>query len=113
MLISFSSRFKMSNDSSTDIIASAGAPALLCMRWVKRERERERERERQTDGCDVTIVALKLAISLHFSLGKNFALFVSIVVLKLAMILHLPLPRTRTFRLSFHTSRLSCLKWSP
>ena len=36
----------------------------------ERERERERERDTETDGSDVTIVALKLAISLHFSLPK-------------------------------------------
>ena len=35
-----------------------------------REREREREVQRETDGSDVTIVALKLAISLHFLLPK-------------------------------------------
>ena len=39
-----------------------------------RERERERERERgiqtERDGSDVTIVALKLAMNLHFPLPK-------------------------------------------
>ena len=34
------------------------------------EREREREREREIDGSDVTIVALKLAMNLHFPLPK-------------------------------------------
>ena len=33
-----------------------------------RERERERYREREKDGSDVTIVALKLAMNLHFPL---------------------------------------------
>ena len=33
-------------------------------------REREREREREIDGSDVTIVALKLAMNLHFPLPK-------------------------------------------
>ena len=56
-----------------------------------RERERERYREREIDGSDVTIVALKLAMNLHFPLPKirtigdelytfpcqKFALFVS------------------------------------
>ena len=51
-----------------------------------RERERERYREREIDGSDVTIVALKLAMNLHFPLPKSrtigdeltlFALFVS------------------------------------
>ena len=36
----------------------------------ERERERERERDTETDGSDVTIVALKLAVSLHFPLPK-------------------------------------------
>ena len=48
-----------------------------------RERERYREREREKDGSDVTIVALKFAMNLHF-----------------------PLPKIRTFRFSLHTSRL-------
>ena len=37
-----------------------------------RERERDTEREREIDGSDVTIVALKLAMNLHFPLPKNF-----------------------------------------
>ena len=49
-----------------------------------RERERERERDTETDGSDVTIVALKLAMNLHF-----------------------PLPKFRTFRFSLHTSHIS------
>ena len=36
----------------------------------ERERERERERDTETDGSDVIIVALKLAMSLHFPLPK-------------------------------------------
>ena len=39
-------------------------------REIQTERERERERERQRDGSDVTIVALKLAMNLHFLLPK-------------------------------------------
>ena len=43
-------------------------------REIQREREREiqreRERERERDGSDVTIVALKLAMNLHFPLPK-------------------------------------------
>ena len=35
-----------------------------------REREREIQRERETDGSNVTIVALKLAMNLHFPLPK-------------------------------------------
>ena len=59
---------------------------------------RERERGTDRDGSDVTIIALKLAMNLHFSL-PNFA--------QLAMSLHFPLPKIRTFRFSLHTSRLS------
>ena len=47
-----------------------------------RERERERERNTETDGSDVTIVPLKLAMSLHVPcqhtytfVAKNVALF--------------------------------------
>ena len=59
-------------------------------REIEREREiqRERERERERDGSDVTIVALKLAMNLHFPLPK---------ILKLAMSLHFPLSKIRTF----------------
>ena len=35
-----------------------------------RERERDTEKEREIDGSDVTIVALKLAMNLHFPLPK-------------------------------------------
>ena len=66
----------------------------VCVREREREREREIEREREregqrqterqteTDGIDVTIVALKWAMSIHF-----------------------PLPKIRTFRFSLHKSR--------
>ena len=37
----------------------------------ERERERYREREREKDGSDVTIVALKLAMNLHFLLPNR------------------------------------------
>ena len=59
---------------------------------------RERERERERDGSDVTIVALKLAMNLHFPCQK-FA--------QLAMSLHFPLPKICTFRFSLRTSCLS------
>ena len=36
-----------------------------------RERDTERERERERDGSDVTIVALKLAMSFALLLAKN------------------------------------------
>ena len=48
-----------------------------------RERDTERERERERDGSDVTIVALKLAMSfalllaknVHLSIGEEFCAF--------------------------------------
>ena len=45
---------------------------VLLVRERERERERERdtEKEREIDGSDVTIVALKLAMNLHFPLPK-------------------------------------------
>ena len=58
------------------------ASPILCVRYFRWERERERERERDTDrerererererdGSDVTDVALKLAMNLHFPLPK-------------------------------------------
>ena len=49
----------------------------------EREIQREREREREKDGSDVTIVALKLAMSfalllaknVHLSIGEEFCAF--------------------------------------
>ena len=65
---------------SVCIIGSAEALPILCVRYFRWEREREREiyrqterereRERERDGSDVTIVALKLAMNLHFPLPK-------------------------------------------
>ena len=63
-----------------------------------RERERQREREREIDGSDVIIVALKLAMSLHFPM-PNFR--------TIAVSSHFPLPKNRTFRFSLHTSCLT------
>ena len=62
----------------------------------ERDRERERERERQIDGSDVTIVALKLAMNLHFPLPK---------IHTIGDELTLSLPKNSHF--SLHTSRLS------
>ena len=42
----------------------------VCVREREREIQRERERERERDGSDVTIVALKLAMNLHFPLPQ-------------------------------------------
>ena len=54
------------------IIGSAEALPILCVRYFRWEREIQTERERETerDGSDVTIVALKLAMNLHFPLPK-------------------------------------------
>ena len=58
-----------------DIIGSAEALPILCVRYIRWERERdterEREREREKDGSDVPIVALKLALSFALLLAKN------------------------------------------
>ena len=61
-------------------------------------RERDTEREREIDGSDVTMVALKLAMNLHFPLPK---------IRTIGESSHFPLPKFRTFRFSLHTSRLS------
>ena len=67
------------------IIGSAEALPILCVRYIRWERERERdtEREKEKDGSDVTIVALKLAMSfalllaknVHLSIGEEFCAF--------------------------------------
>ena len=52
------------------------------------ERERERERERESDGSDATgatIVALKLATSLHFRCQKKIALFIKFALFVLPL----------------------------
>ena len=67
------------------IIGSAEALPILSVRYTRweRERERERYREREKDGSDVTIVALKVAMSfalllaknVHLSIGEEFCAF--------------------------------------
>ena len=87
------------------IIGSAEALPILCVRyfWWERERERERyrererEREREIDGGDVTIVALKLAMNLHFPLP----------IRTIGDELTLSLAKNSHFSFSLHTSRLS------
>ena len=86
------------------IIGSTEALPILCVRYARwererdTERERERERKREIDGSDVIIVALKLAMSLHFPMPK---------IRTIAVSSHFPLPKNRTFRFSLHTSCLS------
>ena len=53
------------------IIGSAEALPILCVRYIRWERERDTKREREKDGSDVTIVALKLAMSFALLLAKN------------------------------------------
>ena len=53
-----------------DIIGSAEALPILCVRYFRWERERDTERERDRDGSDVTIFSLKLAMNLHSPLPK-------------------------------------------
>ena len=53
----------------THIIGNAEAFPILCVRYIRWEREREIQREK--DGSDVTIVALKLAMSFALLLAKN------------------------------------------
>ena len=62
--------------------------ASYIVREVLLVREREREIQTDRDGSDVTIVALKLAMNLHFPCQK-FA--------QLAMSLHFPLPKFALF----------------
>ena len=50
-----------------------GARKRLLVREVLSVRERDTEREREKDGSDVTIVALKLAMSFALFLAKKCA----------------------------------------
>ena len=67
------------------IIGSAEALPISCVRCARWEIERERERERESDGSDVTLVALKLAMNFApflakiwtLVLAKSFALFLA------------------------------------
>ena len=79
------------------IIGSAEALPILCVRYFWWEREREIQTER--DGSDVTIVALKLAMNLHFPLPKSRRWAYTSLAKNS--------PKIRTFCFSLHTSRLS------
>ena len=58
------------------ILYQARKRLVTCLRCARYDRERERERkkergrEREKDGSDVTLVVLKLAMSLHVTLPK-------------------------------------------
>ena len=74
----------------------------------ERERERYRERQKWRHQCRAKIgdeFTLTLAKNSHFS--EKDRSDVTSVALKLAMSVHFPLPKTRTFRFSLHISRLS------
>ena len=64
----------------TAIVGSAKALPILCVRYFRWERERERERYRERDGSDVTIVALKLAMNLHFPMAQFWTRAISVTL---------------------------------
>ena len=78
-------RFVKPDISSTEAYYRKRGSASYIVREVHsvRERERERYREREKDGSDVTIVALKLAMSfalllaktVHLGIGEEFCAF--------------------------------------
>ena len=86
-----------------------------------RERDTEREREREKDGSDVTIVALKLAMSfalvlaknVHLSIGDEFCAFPcqkfapQFLSPWMALSSHFPLPKTLHFSKRFAFFALS------
>ena len=72
--------------------------ASYIVREVHLVRERERERDTETDGRDVIIVALKLAMSLHFPLPKLRTIGNEITR---------SLAKSSHFSFPLHTSRLS------
>ena len=93
------------------------------VRERERERERytEREREREKEGSDVTIVALKLAMSfalllaknVHLSIGEEFCAFPcqkfapQFFPSRMALSSHFPLPKTLHFSKQFAFFALS------
>ena len=85
------------------IIGSAEALPILCVRYIRWERERERERERYRE-------RRKWRHHCRAKIGHEFTCSLCQKFAQLAMSLHFPLPKTRTFRFSLHTSRLS-LHW--
>ena len=69
-MISPSSRIKISSDSYYRKRGSASYIVREELSVREREIQTERERETERDGSDVTIVALKLAMNLHFPMPK-------------------------------------------
>ena len=103
------------------IIGSAEALPILCVRYIRWEREREIQREREKDGSDVTVVALKLAMSfalllaknVHLSIGEEFCAFPcqniapQFLTFWNALSSHFPLPKTLHFSKQFAFFALS------
>ena len=87
----------------SNIIGSAEALPILCVRYFRWERKRERERYRDRR---------KWRHHCRAKIGDEFTLFPCQKFAQMATSLHFPLPKIRTFRFSLHTSRLSLLKWS-
>ena len=87
------------------IIGSAEALPILCVRYARweRERYREREREREIDGSDVIVVALKLAMSLHFPMPK---------IRTIAVSSHFPLPKIALFVSPFTLPVSALWRWN-
>ena len=75
----------------SNIIGSAEALPILCVRYFRWERERERRKWRHHSRLNWRWI--------YTFPCQKFA--------QLAMSLHFPLPKIRTFRFSLHTSRLS------
>ena len=90
--------YNIGSASALPLLGSAEALPILCVKYARWERERERDTEREIDGSDVIIVALKLAMSLHFSMPK---------IRRIAVTSHFPLTKNCTFRFSLHTSCLT------
>ena len=94
---------------------NAEALPILCVRYIRWEREREIQREREKDGSDVTIFALKLAMSFALVLAKNVHLSIGEEVCAFpcqnfapqfltfwnALSSHFPLPKTLHFSKQF------------
>ena len=79
-----------------------------------RGRNTEREREREKGGSDVTLVELKLAMSLHFSLPKNFTLVPPLSLraeLTLRVAKNIALFETFIFPRKYCSFRFVSVKW--
>ena len=89
---------RKSSFGESEIIGSAEALPILCVRyfWWERERDTERERDRR-----------KWRHHCRAKIGDEFALSLAKNSHNWRWRLHFPLPKIRTFRFSLHTSRPS------